>query len=76
MATPTSSTTFTARAHAGIGRGVDSFYEYMLKAHLMFGNSEYLAVFHDAYHAALRHLKHGSWYVDAHMSSAQVVAAR
>jgi ER degradation enhancer, mannosidase alpha-like 2 len=96
---------------AGIGRGVDSFYEYMLKvsrvewssahserepwplcprrliarsppsaaravlqAHMLFGGArgdEYLAMFHDSYHAAIRHLKHGSWYIDAHMDSAQ-----
>ena len=91
---------------AGIGRGVDSFYEYMLKvssthdkcklysmlqahltshppylpacpvlkAHMLFGGArgdEYLAMFHDSYHAAIRHLKHGSWYIDAHMDNAQ-----
>ena len=28
-------------------------------------------MFHDSYHAAIRHLKHGSWYIDAHMDSAQ-----
>ena len=41
---------------------------------MLFGGArgdEYLAMFHDSYHAAIRHLKHGSWYVDAHMDSAQ-----
>ena len=60
------------QADSGIGRGIDSFFEYMLKAHMLFGGSEYLAVFHDSYHAALRHLKHGSWYIDAHMANGQV----
>ena len=46
----------------------------VLQAHMLFGGArgdEYLAMFHDSYHAAIRHLKHGSWYVDAHMDSAQ-----
>ena len=60
------------QADAGVGRGIDSFYEYMLKAHMLLGGDEYLAVFHDAYHAALKQLKHGSWYVDVHMSTGQV----
>eukprot|EP00965_Chrysotila_dentata_P207575 6184202-Pleurochrysis_carterae.AAC.2 len=42
------------------------------QAHLLFGDSDYLAVFHDAYYAALRHLKQGSWYVDVHTITAQV----
>ena len=60
------------QADAGVGRGIDSFYEYMLKGHLLLSDSTYLAVFHDAYHAALRHLKHGPWYVDVHVSTGQV----
>ena len=27
---------------------------------------------HDSYHAALKHCKHGPWYVDVHMSTAQI----
>lgn len=41
---------------------------------MLFGGArgdEYLAMFHDSYHAAIRHLKHGSWYIDAHMDNAQ-----
>ena len=60
------------QADSGIGRGIDSFYEYMLKAHVLLGGESYLAIFHDAYYAALRHLKHGSWYIDAHTLTTQV----
>ena len=60
------------QADSGIGRGIDSFYEYMLKAHLLLGGDGYLAVFHDAYHAALAHLHRAPWYVDAHLASGQV----
>lgn len=60
------------QADAGIGRSIDSFYEYMLKGSMLLGDSEYLAMFHDSYHAALAHLKHGPWYLDVHLQSAQV----
>jgi mannosidase alpha-like ER degradation enhancer 2 len=60
------------QADAGVGRGIDSFYEYMLKGHMLLGDIEYLAIFHDAYHAALRHLKQGPWYVDVHLATAQM----
>lgn len=49
-----------------------SFYEYMLKGFMLFRKPEFLAIFHDSYHAAIRHCKHGPWYVDVHMSTAQV----
>jgi hypothetical protein len=28
---------------------------------MLFGDAEYLAIFHDSYHAALKHLKQGPW---------------
>ncbi len=31
--------------NAGIGAGIDSFYEYLFKAYVMFGNSKYLHMF-------------------------------
>ena len=60
------------QADAGIGRSIDSFYEYMLKGFMLLKDSDYLAVFHDSYHAALKHLKHGPWYLDVHLQTAQV----
>ena len=60
------------QADAGIGRSIDSFYEYMLKGFMLLGDTAYLAIFHDSYHAALSHLKHGPWYLDVHLQTAQV----
>lgn len=60
------------QADAGVGRGIDSFYEYMLKAHMLLGGDEYLAMFHDSYAATAMHLRRGPWYVDTHVVSAQV----
>ncbi|GER47399.1 Mannosyl-oligosaccharide 1,2-alpha-mannosidase IA [Striga asiatica] len=38
---------------SGIGAGVDSFYEYLLKAHLLFGREEFWRMFQSAYVAVL-----------------------
>ncbi|CAL8470523.1 g10065 [Coccomyxa elongata] len=45
------------RFDASIGAGVDSFYEYLLKAYLQFGEEEYLTMFAEMYAAAMRHLR-------------------
>lgn len=47
---------------AGIGTSVDSFYEYLLKAHLLLGEEEFLHMFRAAYESALQHLHHPPWY--------------
>ncbi|BBG92416.1 Glycosyl hydrolase family 47 protein [Prunus dulcis] len=41
---------------AGIGTSIDSFYEYLLKAYLLFGDEEYLFIFQEAYAAAMHYL--------------------
>ncbi|GAB2251648.1 hypothetical protein Droror1_Dr00004495 [Drosera rotundifolia] len=51
----------------GIGAGVDSFYEYLIKAYILFGKEEYWRMFHSAYIAAQKHLRHGPWYHEADM---------
>ena len=57
--------------NAGIGAGVDSYFEYMYKAHVLLGNSRYWHMFNTSYVAALTHLKHGSWYIEADMHTGQ-----
>ncbi|CAL5198295.1 unnamed protein product [Lathyrus oleraceus] len=52
---------------AGIGAGVDSFYEYLLKAHILFGKEDYWRMFHSAYVAVQKHFRHGPWYHEADM---------
>jgi hypothetical protein len=42
--------------------GVDSFYEYLLKAHVLFGNEEFWRMFQSAYLAVQKHFRHGPWY--------------
>lgn len=64
---------------AGVGACIDSYYEYLLKAYLMFGDKEYLEMFVDLYssnraHSALSEAVGGMvWPVDVHMTSGRVV---
>ena len=57
--------------NAGIGAGVDSYFEYMYKANVLLGNSRYWSMFNNSYTAAITHLKHGSWYIEADMHTGQ-----
>ncbi|KAL6183216.1 hypothetical protein ACLB2K_044627 [Fragaria x ananassa] len=52
---------------SGIGAGVDSFYEYLYKAHILFGKEEFWRMFHLAYIAVQKYFKHGPWYHEADM---------
>lgn len=58
---------------AGIGTSIDSFYEYLLKAYLLFGDEEYLYVFEEAYKAAMHYLHHDPWYIEVNMNSGATV---
>ncbi|MCD7463875.1 Alpha-mannosidase I mns4 [Datura stramonium] len=58
---------------AGIGTSIDSFYEYLLKAYLLFGDEEYLFIFQEAYKAAMNYLFNDPWYVEVNMNSAALV---
>ncbi|KAJ2680458.1 hypothetical protein GGI25_000750 [Coemansia spiralis] len=42
---------------AGIGAGIDSFYEYLFKGYVYFGNEEYLRMFETTYSAVLQHMR-------------------
>ncbi|XP_077237851.1 glycosyl hydrolase family 47 protein isoform X2 [Tasmannia lanceolata] len=52
---------------SGIGAGVDSFYEYLIKAHILFGREEFWDMFHSAYLAVQKYFRHGPWYHEADM---------
>ena len=65
---------------AGVGASIDSYYEYLLKAYLMFGEVEYLDMFVDLYssnraYSALSEVVNGMvWPVDVHMTSGRVTS--
>lgn len=52
---------------SGIGAGVDSFYEYLIKAHILFGREEFWRMFNSAYVAVQKYFRHGPWYHEADM---------
>lgn len=52
---------------SGIGAGVDSFYEYLLKAYILFGREEFWSMFKFAYLGVQRYFRYGPWYHDADM---------
>ncbi|KAF8378329.1 hypothetical protein HHK36_029668 [Tetracentron sinense] len=52
---------------SGIGAGVDSFYEYLMKAYILFGREEFWDMFQSAYLAVQKYFRHGPWYHEADM---------
>lgn len=63
-------------SHAGIGAGIDSFYEYLLKAYVLFGDPKYLLMFDVSYTAARKHLrleKDPAWYIEVDWNSGRPI---
>ncbi len=50
-----------------MGAGIDSYYEYLYKAHVLLHDDGYLQAFETHYAAVLRHLKHGPFLFGATM---------
>ncbi|KAK9830164.1 hypothetical protein WJX72_010087 [[Myrmecia] bisecta] len=66
------------RRDSGIGAGIDSYYEYLLKAYLVFGDEAYLDMFTDVYTSAMAFMRlpgawaaHG-WLADVHMDTGRL----
>lgn len=55
------------RREAGIGAGIDSYFEYSLKAYILFGEEDYLYRFNKHYEAVMRYVNKGPMFVDVHM---------
>ncbi|KAF8930813.1 alpha mannosidase-like protein [Dissophora ornata] len=54
-------------AMTGIGAGTDSFYEYLLKSYILFGDEEYLEMYETSQEAIKRNLLHDSRYFYKHV---------
>lgn len=69
------------RRDSGIGAGIDSFYEYLLKSYLAFGDEEYLHMFAESYASAQAFMALPvsytgvNWLVDVHMTSGRLLHA-
>ncbi|GMF24958.1 unnamed protein product [Phytophthora lilii] len=55
-------------SHGGIGAGLDSFFEYLLKYHLISGDSQWLAMFNASYRAVETHVNHDDEYIEVDMN--------
>ncbi|KAK1942118.1 ER degradation-enhancing alpha-mannosidase-like protein 3 [Phytophthora citrophthora] len=55
-------------SHGGIGAGLDSFFEYLLKYHLISGDSQWLSMFNASYHAVETHVNHDDEYIEVDMN--------
>jgi len=60
--------TWTLR-ESGVGSGSDSFYEYLFKAYLLFGDDQYLKMFEECYESLKTYVIKRDWYVEVEMSS-------
>ncbi|KAJ8047385.1 ER degradation-enhancing alpha-mannosidase-like protein 1 [Holothuria leucospilota] len=69
---------------SGLGAGSDSFYEYLLKAFIMFGNSSYLESFNEIYSNMKKYMRRGRlkcgsgvgdtpMYVNTHMDNGKTM---
>lgn len=54
---------------SGIGSNADSFFEYLAKMYLLFGDEAWWWRFLDTYDAINLQLRHGDWYADVDMYS-------
>ena len=57
------------QTHSSIGAGVDSFYEYLLKTYILFGDAKYLKMFEKAYEAVDTYIIDGINYREVSMSN-------
>ncbi|ETN86746.1 hypothetical protein NECAME_05834 [Necator americanus] len=55
------------RRESGIGAGIDSYYEYCLKAYILLGDESFLERFDRHYDAIMRYVNKGPLFVDVHM---------
>ena len=54
--------------HASTGPGADSFYEYLLKCYVLFGDEDLMEIFQSAYIAVKEKLKFGPFHLDTDMN--------
>lgn len=55
------------RRDSGVGAGIDSYYEYLLKAYVLLGDEGYLDRFNKHYSAIMKYISQGPMLLDVHM---------
>ena len=58
---------------SGVGTSIDSYYEYLIKGHVMTGEYELLVMFQQAYGAAKSFLQRDPWFCDVNMDTGLLV---
>eukprot|EP00040_Diaphanoeca_grandis_P014842 m.75398 g.75398 ORF g.75398 m.75398 type:complete len:787 (+) comp24783_c0_seq1:192-2552(+) len=64
------------RGDAGIGAGIDSYYEYLLKAYIMLGDQTYLDMFEQQYDSIMKLLRKGPFIFHANMNHPHVITRK
>ncbi|ESO10788.1 hypothetical protein HELRODRAFT_109117 [Helobdella robusta] len=59
------------RKESGVGAGIDSYYEYLMKAYIMLGDDIYLDRFNTHYKAVMKYVNNGPLMLDVHMHRPQ-----
>jgi hypothetical protein len=54
-------------SHVSIGAGLDSYFEYLLKYHVVSGNSMFLQMFNISYNAVESHINHDDMHIEVDM---------
>ncbi|XP_033732617.1 ER degradation-enhancing alpha-mannosidase-like protein 3 [Pecten maximus] len=62
------------RRESGVGAGIDSYYEYVLKAYILLGDDTYLQRFNKHYDAVMKYISQGPMFVDVHMHKPQSIS--
>jgi len=55
------------RRDSGVGAGIDSYYEYLLKSYILLGDERYLSRFNKHYNAVMKYVRQGPIFLDVHM---------
>ncbi|CAG0883021.1 unnamed protein product [Darwinula stevensoni] len=55
------------RRDSGVGAGIDSYYEYLLKGYILLGEDKYLNRFNRHYQAVMKYVSQGPLLIDVHM---------
>lgn len=55
------------RRDSGVGAGIDSYYEYLLKGYILLGDETYLQRFNQHYKGIMKYVSQGPLLVDVHM---------
>ena len=64
------------RTDSGVGAGIDSYYEYLLKAHVMLGDEGYHDMFQIHYDSIMKLLRRGPFIFHANMHQPNLISRR